>query len=104
MSSVQFPYKKAQSNYFLSLFKNCSDSKSLWRSINQVCHHSSSSSLNPLFTLSVDKFSSFFEDKIKALRSKLPLVDLNPFSIPEKLPSTFLLFQPAFVEEINHLI
>ena len=96
--------KKAQSDYFSSLFKNCSDSKSLWRSINQVCHRSSSSSLNPPSTLSADQFSSFFVDKIKALRSKLPLVDLNPFTIPERPPPTFSLFQPASIEEIKHLI
>ena len=43
-------------------------------------------------------------DKIKALRSKLPLVDLNPFTIPERPPPTFSLFQPASIEEIKHLI
>ena len=73
-------------------------------SINQVCHRSSSSSLNPPSTLSADQFSSFFVDKIKALRSKLPLVDLNPFTIPERPPPIFSLFQPASIEEIKHLI
>ena len=76
----------------------------MWRSINQVCHRSSSSSLNPPSTLSADQFSSFFVDKIKALCSKLPLVDLNPFTIPERPPPTFLLFQPASIEEIKHVI
>ena len=84
--------KKAQSNYFSSLFKNCSDLKSLWCLINQVCHRSSSSSLNPSSILSANQFSSFFEDKIKALRSKLPLVDLNPFRISERQSSAFSLF------------
>ena len=96
--------KKAQSDYFSSLFKNCSDSKSLWHSINQVCHRSSSSSLNSLSVLSADQFSSFFVDKIKALSSKLPLVDLNPFTLPERPPPTFSLFQPASIEEIKHLM
>ena len=41
------------------LFKNCSESKSLWCSINQVCHRSTSSSLNPPSTPSADQFSSF---------------------------------------------
>ena len=57
--------KKAHSDYFSSLFKNCSDSKSLWRSINQVCHRSSSSSLNPPSTLYADQFSSFSWIKLK---------------------------------------
>ena len=43
--------KKTLSNYFSSLFQNCSDSKSLLRLINKVCHRSSSSSLNPPSTL-----------------------------------------------------
>ena len=94
--------KKAQSNYFPSLFKNFSDSKSLWHSINQVCHRSSSSSLNPPSTFSADQFGSFFVDKIKALRSKLLLVDLNPLTIPDRPSPTFSLFQPASVEEIKH--
>ena len=96
--------KKAQSNYFSSLFKNCSDSKSLWRSINQVCHCSSSFSLNPRFTLTADQLVLFFLDKIKAVRSKLLLVDLNLLTIPDRPPPTFLLFQPVSVEEIKHLI
>ena len=53
---------------------------------------------------SSDQFSSFFVDKIKALRSKLSLVDLNPFTIPERPTPTFLLLQLASVEEIKHLI
>ena len=76
----------------------------MWRSINQVCYCSSSSSLNPPFTLFAGQFSSFFVDKIKALCSKPPLVDLNPFTIPDRPPPTFSLFQPASVEEIKHLI
>ena len=46
----------------------------------------------------------FFVDKIKVLRSKLPLVDLNPFTIPDRPPPTFSLFQPASIEEIKCLI
>ena len=42
----------------------------------------------------------FFVEKIKALRSKLPLIDLNPFTIPDRLPHTFSLCQPASVEDI----
>ena len=78
--------------------------QNLWRSINQVFHRPSSSSLNPPFTLSVDQFSSFFVNKIKALRSKLPLVDLNPFTIPDRPPPSFSLIQPASVVEIKRLI
>ena len=36
--------------------------------------------------------------------SKLLLVDLYPFTIPDRPPPTFSLFQPASVEEIKHLI
>ena len=94
--------KKTQSNYFSFLLKNCSDSKSLWRqSIKQVFHRSSSFSLNPPSILSTDQISSFFVDKIKALCLKLSLVDLNPFSIPERPPSTFSLFQPASVVKVS---
>ena len=39
--------KKAQSNYFSSLFVNCSNSKALWHSIDKVLHRSSTSNTDP---------------------------------------------------------
>ena len=38
------------------------------------------------------------------LRSKFPLVNLNPLTIPDRPPPTCLLFQPVSVEEIKRLI
>ena len=44
MSCNQFSSKKkAQSNYFLSLFDYCLDSKSFWHFIDKMLHRSNSS-------------------------------------------------------------
>ena len=43
-------------------------------------------------------------DKIKILRSKLPLIDLNSLSLPDKSPSTFSSFKLVSVDEIKQLI
>ena len=96
--------KKAQSNYFSSLFDNCLDSKSFWHSIDKVLHRSNSFQQIPPAIHSADQFSSFFSDKIKTLRLYLPLININPFSVPEKSPPIFSLFQPASSDEINQLI
>ena len=43
-------------------------------------------------------------DKIKILRSKLPLIDLNPLSLPDKSPPIFSSFKLVSVDEIKQLI
>ena len=43
-------------------------------------------------------------DKIKTLHSKLPLIDLNPLSLPDKSPPTFSSFKLVSVDEIKQLI
>ena len=43
-------------------------------------------------------------DKIKTLRSKLPLIDLNPLYLPDKSPPIFSLFKLVSVDEIKQLI
>ena len=43
-------------------------------------------------------------DKIKTLRSKLPLIDLNPLSLPDKSPPIFSSFKLVSVDEIKQLI
>ena len=43
-------------------------------------------------------------DKIKTLHSKLPLIDLNPLSLPDKLPPIFSSFKLVSVDEIKQLI
>jgi hypothetical protein len=96
--------KKAQSNYFSSLFVNCSNSKSLWHSIDKVLHRSSISHTDPPASLSVHQFSSFFTDKIKSLRVNLPLIDINPFSFPDQPAPVFSSFEPATTTEIRNLI
>ena len=42
--------------------------------------------------------------KIKTLRSKLPLIDLNPLSLPDKSPPIFSSFKLVSVDEIKQLI
>ena len=96
--------KKAQSNYFSSLFENCLDSKSLWHFIDKVLHLSNPSLQIPPARHSADQFSSFFSDKIKTLRLNLPLININPFSVPDKLPPIFSSFKPASFDEIRQLI
>ena len=70
---------KKSSNYFFSLFVNCSYSQSLWHSIDKFVHCSSTSNTDPLASLSVHQFYSFFTDKIKSLRANIPLNDVNLF-------------------------
>ena len=96
--------KKVQSNYFSSLFGNFLDSKSFWRSIDKVLHRSNPSQQIPLSIHSADQFSSFFSDKIKTIRLNLPLININPFSVPNKSPPIFSLFKPVSFDEIKLLI
>ena len=96
--------KKVQSNYFSSLFDNYLDSKSLWHSIDKVWHRSNPSQQITPVIHSSDQFSSFCSDKIKTLRLNLPLININPFSVPDKLPPIFSSFKPAFFDEIKLLI
>ena len=53
---------------------------------------------------SADQFCTYFVDKIKTLRSKLPLIDLNPLSLPDKSPPIFSSFKLVSVDEIKQLI
>ena len=53
---------------------------------------------------SANQFSSFFSNKIKTLRLNLPLININSYSVPDKLPPTFSLFKPASFDEIKQLI
>ena len=53
---------------------------------------------------SADQFSSFFSDKIKTFRLNLPLIYINPFSVPDKSPPIFSSFTPASFDEIKQLI
>ena len=43
-------------------------------------------------------------DKIKTLRSKLPLIDLNPLFLPDKSSPIFSSFKLVSVDEIKQLI
>ena len=43
-------------------------------------------------------------DKIKTLRSKLPLIDLNPLSLPDNSPPIFSSFKLVSIDEIKQLI
>ena len=96
--------KKAQSNYFSSLFANCLDSKSLRHSIDSVLHRSNLSQQIPPVIHLADQYSSFFSDKIKTLRLNLPLINIKPFSIPDKSPTIFSSFKPVSFDEIKQLI
>ena len=70
--------KEAQSDYFSSLFKSNSNTKELSHSIDKLLNRSSSSLPNSSSKHSADQFCTYFVDKIKTLRSKLPLIELNP--------------------------
>ena len=95
--------KKSRSDYFLSLFKSNSNIKELWHSIDKLLNRSSSSLLNSS-KHSADPFCTYFVDKIKALRLKIPLIDLNPLFLPGQSPPTFSSFKLVSVDEIKQLI
>ena len=82
--------KKAQSNYFSSLFVNCSDSKFLWHFNDKVLHRSSTPNIDPPASLYAHQFSSFFTDNIKSLPANLPFIDVNPYSFPDQPAPVFL--------------
>ena len=81
-----------------------SNTKELWHSIDKLLNRSSSSSPNSSSKHSGDQFCTYFVDKIKTLRSKLPLIDLNPLSLPDKSPPIFSSFKLVSVDEIKQLI
>ena len=81
-----------------------SSTKELWHSIYKILNHSSSSLPDSPLKHSADQFSSYFDDKIKTLSSKLPLIDLNSLSSPDKLPPSLPSFKLVSVDEIKQLI
>ena len=52
---------------------------------------------------SANQFSSFFGEKIETLLLNLSLLNVNPYSTPDKLPSTFSLFKRVSFVEIKQL-
>ena len=93
--------KKAQSDYFASLFDN---SKSLWHSLDKILHRSNLSQQISLSIHSAGQFSSFFSDKINTFCLNLSLIKVNPYSAPNKLPPTFSSFKSASFDEIKQLL
>ena len=69
-----------------------------------MLNRSSSSLPNSSSKLPADQFCTYFVNKIKTLRSKLPLIDLNPLTLPDKSPPIFLSFKLVSVDEIKQLI
>ena len=53
---------------------------------------------------SANQLSSISTDKIKSIRLNLPLINVNLYSVPNKLPPTFSSFKPASFHEIKQLI
>ena len=96
--------KQAQSDYFSSLFKSNSNTKELWHSIDKLLNYSSSFLPNSPPEHSTDQFCSYFDDKIKTLRSKLQLIDLNPLSLPDISLPMISSFKLVSVDEIKQLI
>ena len=92
------------SNYFSSLFVNCSDSKSLWHAIDIVLHHGSTSNTDLPASLSAHQFSSFFTDNIKSLHANPPLIDVNPFFFPDQPALVFSSFELVITADIRNLI
>ena len=99
-----FKVKKAQSDYFSFLFKSNSIIKELRHSIDKLLNRSSSSLLNFPLKHSADQFCTYCADKIKTFRSKLPLINLNLLSLPDKSPPIFSSFKLVSVDEIKQLI
>ena len=95
--------KKGQSNYFSSLFDHCLGSKSLWLSNEKMLHRSNPSLQISPSIHSADQYSSFFSDKIKTLGLNLPLIKVNPYSVPDILPPTFSSFKPASLMKLSNL-
>ena len=96
--------KKAQLNYFSSLFDNFLVSKTLRRYIDKMLHRSNPAQQISLSIHSANQFSSVFSGKIKTLRLNLLLINVNPYSVPNKLPPIFSLFKSAYFDEIKELI
>ena len=74
--------------------------------MDKLLNRSSSSLPNPS-KHSADQFCTYFVDKIKTLIylcSKLPLIDLNPLSLPDKSSPIFSSFKLVSVDEIEQLI
>ena len=69
-----------------------------------MLNRSSSSLPNSSSKHSVDQFCPYFVNKIKTLRSKLPLIDLNPLSHPDKSLPIFSSFKLVSVDQIKQLI
>ena len=95
--------KRAQLNYFSSLFDYCLDSKSLWHSIDEVLHRSNPSQQIPPAIHSTNQFS-FFRDKIKFFCLNLLLINTNSFPVPNNSPPVFSSFKPTSFDEIKQLI
>ena len=96
--------KRAQSDYFSSLFKSNSRTKELWYSKQKIVNQSSSSLPDSSSKDLADQFFSYFVDKIKTLRSKLPLIDLDPLFLPDKSPPSFSSFKLVSVDKNKQLI
>ena len=69
-----------------------------------MLNRSSSSLPNSSSKHSADQFCTYSVDKIKTFRSKLPLIDLNPLSLPDKSPPIFSSFKLVSIDEIKQLI
>ena len=65
---------------------------------------SSSSLPNSSSKHSADQFCTYFVDKIKTFRSKFPLIDLNPLSLPDKSLPIFSSYKLVSLDEIKQLI
>ena len=60
-----YKVKKAQSDYFSSLFKSNSNTQELWHSIDKLLNRSSSSLPNSSSKHAANQFCTYFVDKIK---------------------------------------
>ena len=85
--------KKSSIRLFFVLYKSNPSTKELWHFIDKILNRSSLPLPDSLLKHSADQFCSYFADKIKTLRSKLPLTDLNSSFLPDKLPPLFSSFK-----------
>ena len=69
-----------------------------------MLHRSNSSHQISPSMHSTNQFSSFFSDKIKTFHLNLLLINVNSYSVPDKLPQKFSMYKPASFDEIKQLI
>jgi hypothetical protein len=107
---VNIKVKKARESFYSDKISNCSDQKQLFKVANQLLHRKTVAPLPEHESLEdlAEKFSQFFIDKIKNIRTGLEPGDSSKID-PHAQDTEFLgqelnCFEPATEEEIRKII